>query len=93
MIPVSRLHALGVVNRVVRRGGALGAALEWASKLARGPALAHAKIKQLVYAARGRSTRAQLDAERDAFIECLYGNECGEGIAAFLEKRPARFNA
>lgn len=91
-IPVSRLHALGVVNRVVRRGAALAAALEWAEKLARGPSLAHAKIKQLVYAARGRSARAQLDAERDAFIECLYGNECGEGIAAFLEKRPARFH-
>jgi enoyl-CoA hydratase/carnithine racemase len=92
VIPVARLHALGVVNRVVCRGGALSAALEWAEKLGRGPALAHAKIKQLVYAARGRTARAQLDAERDAFIECLYGNECGEGIAAFLEKRAARFN-
>jgi len=46
-----------------------------------------------VHAARGRSARAQLDAERDAFIECLYANECGEGIAAFLEKRPARFHS
>jgi enoyl-CoA hydratase/carnithine racemase len=90
-IPVSRLHALGVVNRVVSRGAALSAALEWAEKLSRGPALAHGKIKQLVHAARGRSARGQLDAERDAFIECLYGNECGEGIAAFLERRPARF--
>jgi enoyl-CoA hydratase/carnithine racemase len=92
VIPVARLHALGIVNRVVPRGGAIRTALEWAEKLARGPALAHAKIKQLVYAARGRTARAQLDAERDAFIECLYGNECGEGVAAFLEKRPARFN-
>ena len=92
VIPTPRLHALGVVNRVVRRGGALAAALAWAEKLAHGPALAHAKIKRLVYAARGRSARAQLDAERDAFIECLYGNECGEGVAAFLEKRPAPFH-
>jgi len=92
VVPVSRLHALGVVNRVVARGAALGAALEWAEKLARGPALANGKIKELVHAARGRSARAQLDAERDAFVECLYGNECGEGIAAFLEKRAARFH-
>jgi len=92
VIPVARLHALGVVNRVVARGAALAAALEWAQKLARGPALAHGKIKQLVHAARGRSARAQLDAERDAFIDCLYGDECGEGVAAFLEKRPARFH-
>jgi enoyl-CoA hydratase/carnithine racemase len=93
VVPVSRLHALGVVSRVVPHGSAVSAALEWAEKLARGPALAHGKIKQLVHAARGRSTRAQLDAERDAFIECLYANECGEGIAAFLEKRPARFHS
>jgi len=92
VISVSRLHALGIVNRVVRRGAALGAALEWAEKLARGPVVAHGRIKQLVYAARGRTARAQLDAERDAFIECLYGNECAEGIAAFLEKRAPRFN-
>ena len=92
VIPVSRLHALGVVNRVVPRGAALGAALEWAEKLARGASQAQARIKQLVYAARGRSARAQLDAERDAFIESLYGDECGEGVAAFLEKRPARFH-
>lgn len=93
VIPASRLHALGVVNRIVPRGAAVSAALEWAEKLAQGPSLAHGKIKQLVYAARSRAPRAQLDAERDAFIECLYGNECGEGIAAFLEKRKARFHS
>lgn len=91
-VAAARLHALGIVNRVVARGAALAAALEWAAKLARGPALAHARIKQLVSGARGRTTRAQLDAERDAFIECLYADDCGEGIAAFLEKRGARFN-
>ena len=52
---------------------------------------AQARIKQLVYAARGRARRTQLDAERDAFVEGLYGDECGEGITAFLEKRDARF--
>jgi enoyl-CoA hydratase/carnithine racemase len=91
--PVSsaRLHALGVVNRVVPRGTALPEALRWADRLAEGPAFAQARIKQLVYAARGRAPRAQLDAERDAFIEGLYHDEGGEGIGAFLEKRPPRW--
>lgn len=90
-VPAGRLHALGVVNRVVPRGAALAEALGWAERLARGPALAQARIKALIHAARGRSRRAQLDAERDAFLECLYHDECGEGISAFLEKRAPRF--
>ena len=53
----------------------------------------YAAIKRLVHEARGHSRRAQLDAERDAFLECLYSEECGEGMAAFLQKRPPRFPA
>ena len=87
----ARLHALGVVNRVVASGTALAEATAWAERLAQGPAAAHARIKALVYAARGRPYREQLDAERDAFVESLYGDECGEGIAAFLEKRAPHF--
>ena len=90
-VTAMRLHALGVVNRVVASGSRARRGAAWARRLAAGPAPAHARIKELVYAARGRSHRAQLDAERDAFVESLYGDECGEGIAAFLEKRAPRF--
>lgn len=90
-VTAARLHALGIVNRVVPGGRALEEALAWAARLAQGPAGAQARIKQLVYAARGRAHRAQLDAERDAFVASLYSDECGEGIAAFLEKRSPRF--
>lgn len=82
-----RLHALGVVNRLVPHGQALETALAWAHRLAAGPFDAQARIKQLVHAARGRSRRAQLDAERDAFVESLYSEDCGDGIAAFLSAR------
>jgi enoyl-CoA hydratase/carnithine racemase len=92
-ISAARLQTLGIVNRVVPRGAALAEALRWAECLAQGPSFAQARIKELVYAGRGRAPRAQLDAERDAFIEGLYHDECGEGIAAFLEKRPARWRA
>ena len=90
-VTAARLHALGIVNRVVASGMALDEAMTWARRLAEGPAAAHARIKRLVHAARGRPHRAQLDAERDAFVESLYGDECAEGIAAFLEKRAPRF--
>jgi enoyl-CoA hydratase/carnithine racemase len=88
----SRLHALGLVNRIVPAGMAMATALEWAERLAAGPRSAQQRIKQLVYAARGRGHRAQLDAERDAFVAGLYGPECGEGIAAFLGKRKPSFH-
>jgi enoyl-CoA hydratase/carnithine racemase len=91
-VTAARLHALGVVNRVVASGTALAEAMAWAKRLADGPAGAQGRIKQLVYSARGRPHRAQLDAERDAFVESLYSDECGEGIAAFLEKRSPRFS-
>jgi enoyl-CoA hydratase/carnithine racemase len=90
-VAAARLHALGVVNRVVARGRALAEALAWAERLAQGPAQAQARIKRLVYAARGRARQAQLEAERDTFIESLYHDEGGEGIAAFLDKRAPRF--
>jgi len=85
-----RLYGWGVVNRVVPRGEALDAALAWAHLLAAGPFDAQARIKQLVHAARGRSRRTQLDAERDAFVDSLYSDECGEGIAAFLSSSHKR---
>lgn len=85
-----RLHDWGLVNRVVPRGQALGAALAWAHRLATGPFDAQARIKHLVHAARGRSRRAQLDAERDAFVDSLYSDECGRGIATFLSSSRKR---
>lgn len=91
-VTAARLHALGVVNRVVPRGKARDEALAWAERLAQGPAGSQARIKALLYGARHRTRREQLDAEREAFVESLYGDEAGEGIKAFLEKRKPRFN-
>ena len=93
VIAIERLHTWGLVNRVVPHGTAVASALEWAQRLAAGPREAQARIKQLVYQARGRSRRDQLDAERENFIQSLYSPEGGEGIAAFLEKRAPNYLA
>jgi len=87
-----RLHELGLVNRVTPPGEATATALAWATRLVEGPRQAQQRIKELVYAARGRGHRTQLDAERDAFVASLYGPECGEGIDALLNKRTPRFH-
>ncbi|WP_295984650.1 oxepin-CoA hydrolase, alternative type [uncultured Variovorax sp.] len=82
-----RLHGLGVINKVVPHGEASAAALDWAQQLARGPFEVQARIKQLVYAARGRSRREQMEAERESFVTSLYSDESGERIKEFLSPR------
>lgn len=91
-VTVARLHQLGVVNRVCAPGQAVAQAIEWASRLAAGPAGAQGRIKRVAYAAQFNGLREQLDLERDTLIESLYSDECGEGVSAFLDKRPARFS-
>lgn len=90
-IDAQRLHALGVINRVCPQGEALGEALALAERLnARAPN-ALASIKELANDATTTALHAQLAAERDHFVRNLHHPNAGEGIAAFLEKRPAHY--
>jgi enoyl-CoA hydratase/carnithine racemase len=57
-----------------------------------GPAFAFASVKRLVYQATGVSFNEQLEAERDAFVAAAAGTkDFREGVAAFFERRAARF--
>lgn len=86
IIPVERLHALGVINRVVTPGTALAEARAWAERLAAGPR-ALARAKRLIEAARRNDLETQLDLEADLFLEATRHPEAAEGMAAFLAKR------
>lgn len=88
-----RLAELGAVNRLAPKGKALAEALEWGAKLSAGPPRALERIKRLLNAAPGNVYAQHLELERELFVEALHGEEAGEGIAAFLEKRPPRFRA
>jgi enoyl-CoA hydratase/carnithine racemase len=90
-IGAQRLHELGVINRVCESGQALSQALAMADKLAARAPNVHASIKDLVNEAPLRNLHTQLGAERDEFVKNLHHANGGEGIAAFLEKRPPRF--
>ncbi len=84
-----RLHALGVVNRVVDAGNALNEALLVAGQLNTRAPNALASIKELINDAPQSALATQLNAERDAFVSNLHHANGGEGIQAFLGKRPA----
>ncbi|GKS95770.1 oxepin-CoA hydrolase, alternative type [Acidovorax sp. SUPP2825] len=90
-VEAERLHALGVVNRLSQTGSALACALELADTLnARAPN-ALASIKELISEAPQNTLTAQLAQERQHFVRNLQHPNAGEGISAFLEKRPARY--
>jgi enoyl-CoA hydratase/carnithine racemase len=92
-VTAERMHALGAVNVVAAPGMAEAEAHALADALADGPRAAQGAIRRLVSDAYETAEAAQLDAERDAMARAAGGDEAAEGIAAFLDKRKARFPA
>ena len=83
---------LGIVNRVVAPDALDASVATLARALAAGPALALRNTKALVRASSGRSLSGQLAAEADSFAACTATADFAEGLAAFMEKRPPRFD-
>ena len=92
-ISASQLHAAGLVNRCVPSGTATVEAMKLAEQLANGATRAIGRIKRLANEAQRHDYSQHLELERSLFVEALHGEEAGEGIAAFLEKRKARFHS
>jgi len=90
-IGAARLHALGVLNRVTPAGRALGEALKMAAGLNERAPNTLASIKELINEAPGATLNQQLTSERDHFVRNLHHANGGEGIEAFLQKRPPRY--
>jgi enoyl-CoA hydratase/carnithine racemase len=86
-----RLHDVGVVNRLTRRGTALDSAIAWADDLGSISPKALARIKSLITAAEVQPLAAHFDAERDSFVDSLHHGDALEGISAFLEKRQPNY--
>jgi enoyl-CoA hydratase/3-hydroxyacyl-CoA dehydrogenase len=78
----------GLVNRVVADQELLDTALSWARRLAAQPPLA---IEQIKLVSAGPELEAGIEAEKAAFARVFASADASEGIAAFLERRPARF--
>lgn len=90
-IGADRLLQLGVITQTSASGEALQDALKLCDRLnARAPN-ALASVKELVNDAPLVTLHAQLATERDHFVRNLHHANAGEGIAAFLEKRPASY--
>ena len=90
-IDAQRLHTLGVISQVSAPSESLSDALALAERLNQRAPNALASIKELANDANNTSLHAQLTAERDHFVRNLHHANAGEGIAAFMEKRPAQY--
>jgi enoyl-CoA hydratase/carnithine racemase len=84
-------EAMGLVTRVLPDADVLPEAMKLAGKIAAMPPLAARKIKEVVLAGQDQSLESALLLERHAFLSLLDTDDKREGVAAFLEKRPAKF--
>ncbi len=64
---------------------------ELAARLAGGPTLAYARAKELYNRALSQPLEAQLEEERQGIARSAESADFREGVAAFLGKRPPRF--
>ncbi len=81
----------GLINRVVPDGEALTTAQAMAKELAAGPTQSLSRIRKLYWESLENTFPEQLHQERLAQREAGRSKDFGEGVTAFLQKRPAKF--
>ena len=92
IIDAERALAIGLVNRVTPDADAcVKLALEWAARLAKGPAFAHAMTKQMIEAESTMALGDAIEAEAQAQALCMQHPDFAEAHEAFKAKRPPRF--
>lgn len=89
-VPAAKALELGLVDRVVPAGEVRPVAEQIAARFADGPTLAFGLIKKLIWGS-GGNLRDHLVAEADAQGEAGRSADHLEGVNAFLDKRPPKF--
>lgn len=89
-LPAEKALEWGLINRVVADGDVLTAATEIATRLAEGPK-SIGLIRRMYWESLENDYRQQLDLEAKLQIEAGLSADYAEGVAAFREKRPAKF--
>lgn len=90
-IDAQEAERIGFVLRVVSPEDLVDAARELAAQVSTGSPLAIEHAKRLINMATSRGRDDHLEAHIVALTECQLSDDHREGVAAFLERRPARF--
>jgi enoyl-CoA hydratase len=91
MISAAEARQCGLVAETVPDAEVAARAVALAAKIAEKPVLAVRLAKELVLAARDVPLEQGLQFERKAFSTLVATEDFREGVAAFIEKRPAAF--
>jgi 2-(1,2-epoxy-1,2-dihydrophenyl)acetyl-CoA isomerase len=90
-LPAETALQWGLINRVVDDAQLMPEALKLAEKLANGPTVALATARKLYWASPINTYEEQLDLERRSQELAGRTEDFMEGVAAFLQKREAKF--
>src|SRR6266516_4385341 len=90
-LPAEKALEWGLVNRVHDDAVLMDEAMKLAHELAKGPTIALSLIRKLYWESSDNSFEDQLDLEQQMQRRAGAAEDFKEGVAAFLEKRPAKF--
>lgn len=90
-LPAEKALAWGLINRVVDDGAGLDEAMKLAREMAAGPTRALGLMRGLYWDSTENNFEDQLDLEYRMQREAGASEDFKEGVAAFLEKRAAKF--
>jgi 2-(1,2-epoxy-1,2-dihydrophenyl)acetyl-CoA isomerase len=91
MIDAQAALRLGIVNRVVPLAQLENEAKTLAQKIAQGPQLAIRAVKRTLFGDGVEKLTKTLEYEVQQQMKCFQSEDCAEGIRAFFEKRPPKF--
>lgn len=91
-IPAAQAHQWGLITRLTEDDAAEQTALAIAQKLADGPSHSYALIRKAAWQAADSDFATALETERQLQKQAGETPDFAEGLAAFHEKRPARFH-
>lgn len=90
-ISAADAEKMGLIWKVCEDDELMDTAQELAKRMASGPTKGYALIKKAMNASLSNDLKAQLDVERDFQQIAHETDDFQEGVTAFMEKRPAKF--
>lgn len=90
-VDAARARDLGLVNRLVEPGEALGAAIELANEICANAPLAVRASRRIMLEATGAPDEVGWKMSAEGMAEAMGSEDFSEGLTAFIEKRPPQW--